>query len=159
MHRRPNTRTVAYAVVALALAAAAVGPSAVSGGSEQRLYIGVNLHFTGPNTTAGTFVASGAVEDSGTADVQHLAIVPSGQSDQGRLSGTETYNSQLGTIVTSFEGTAFPLSSPHEVGLGRFEIVSGTGAYAGLTGRGEFQVVVDTVSNQLIETEVGNARG
>jgi hypothetical protein len=152
-------RTAAYAVVALALVAAVVGPIAASGGSDQRLYLGAYLHFTGPNTTAGTFVASGAIEDSGTVDVQHLAIVPTGHSGHGRLSGTQTYSSQLGTIVTSFEGTAFPLSSPHEVGLGRFEIVSGTGAYAGLTGRGKFQIVVDAVSNQLIETEIGNVRG
>jgi hypothetical protein len=35
------------------------------------------------------------------------------------------------------------------------EIVSGTGAYAGLKGHGTFLIVVDTSTNQLIGTEEG----
>ena len=118
----------------------------------------MNLHFTGPDTSAGTFVVSGAVADSGTVAVDHLAIAPIGNSDQGTLSGVETYTGQLGTIVTRFEGIAFPLSSRHEVGLGHFEVVSGTGAYVGLTGHGTFQIVVDATSNQLIGTETATVR-
>ena len=71
----------------------------------------------------------------------------------------ETYTGQLGTIVTRFEGIAFPLSSPHQVGLGHFEIVSGTGAYVGLTGHGTFQIVVDaTPPTSLIGTETATVR-
>ncbi len=94
----------------------------------------MNLHFTSPNTTAGTFVASGAIADAGLADVRDLSLTPIGRTDTARLSGTETYSGDRGTIVTRFEGIAFPLSSPHEVGIGRFEIVLGTGAYAGVSG-------------------------
>jgi hypothetical protein len=114
----------------------------------------MNLHLTGPNTSAGTFVASGAVADSGAADVGEFTIIPTGSADTGRLSGTEIYTGQLGTIVTRFEGEAFPLSSPHEVGIGRFEIVSGTGPHASLSGNGTFEIVVDRTTNQLIGTEV-----
>ena len=153
MNRTLSLRRVTYAVLALALLAAVIMPIAASGHSAQRLYLGINLHFTGPDTTAGTFVVSGAVADSGTAAVDHLAIVPIGNSDQGKLSGVETYTGQLGTIVTRFKGIAFPLSSPHQVGLGHFEVVSGTGAYVGLRGHGVFQIVVDAASNQLIGTE------
>ena len=145
-------------IVCLAVAGAAAGllaPLAASGGPSQRLYLGMNLHLTGSNTSAGTFVASGAVADSGAADVRELAIVPTGSADNGRLSGREIYTGRLGTIVTRFEGEAFPLSSPHEVGNGRFEIVSGTGPYAGLSGNGTFEIVVDEITNQLIGTEVG----
>jgi hypothetical protein len=158
MNHTLSLRRAAYIVLALALLVAVIAPIAASGDSAQRLYLGMNLHFTGPDTTAGTFVVSGAIADSGTVAVQHLAIVPIGSSDQGHLSGVETYTGQLGTIVTRFDGIAFPLSSPHEVGLGRFEIVSGTGAYAGLTGYGTFQIVVDATSNQLIGTEAATAR-
>jgi hypothetical protein len=146
------------AIVSLAVAgvvAAAVVPFAASGDPTQRLYIGMNLGFTDSGST-GTFVASGAVGDSGRADVVDLTITPAGPSDTGRLSGTETYTGQHGTIVTRFEGQAFPLSSPHEVGSGRFDIVSGTGVYAGIAGQGTFEIVVDVLTNQLIGTEVGS---
>ena len=143
--------------IAMATAAAAVSLAAAAE-PTQRLYIGMSLHFTGPDTTAGTFVVSGAVADSGAADVRDLTITP-GNADSGRLSGTETYNGQQGTIVTHFQGVAFPLSSPHEVGIGQFEIVSGTGAYTGLTGHGTFQIVVDTTPpTSLIGTETATVQ-
>jgi hypothetical protein len=158
MNRTLTSRRIAYVILAIALFAAVLAPVSASGGSGQLFYLGMNLHFTGPNTTAGTFVVSGAITDSGTVAVQHIAIVPIGTSDEGRLSGAETYTGQLGTVVTRFDGIAFPLSSSHQVGLGRFEIVSGTGAYNGLTGHGTFQIVVDPTSNQLIGTEIATVR-
>ncbi len=149
-----NRRVATVSLVVAGAVAAVVAPLAASGDATQRLYLGMNLHFTGPDTTAGTFVVSGAVADSGTADVRDLTITPAGPADTGRLSGTETYMGQQGTIVTRFQGDAFPLSGPHEVGTGRFEIVSGTRAYAGLSGQGTFEIVVDATTNQLIGTEV-----
>ena len=158
MNHTPSPRRTAYVVLALALLAAAIMAIAASGESDQRLYLGMNLRFTGPDTSAGAFVVSGAIADSGTVAVVHLAIAPIGNSDQGTLSGVETYTGQLGTIVTQFEGIASPLSSPHEVGLGHFEVVSGTGAYVGLSGHGTFQIVVDAASNELVGTETANVR-
>ena len=157
MNRKLSRRLT---IVCLAVSGAAAGllaPLAASGDPTQRLYLGMNLHLTGPSTSAGTFVASGAVADSGTADVSELTIIPTRFADSGRLSGTEMYTGQQGTIVTRFEVEAFPLSSPHEVGIGRFEIVSGTGAYAGVSGSGVFEIVVDKTTNQLIGTEVARA--
>src|SRR5438552_13914830 len=143
---------LSFAVVGAA--AAVVAPLAASGDPTQRLDLGMNLRSPGPSTSAGAFVASGAVADSGTVDVRDLTITPAGPADTGRLSGTETYSGQQGTIVTRFQGEAFPLSSPHEVGIGRFEIVSGTGAYAAISGQGTFEIVVDATTNQIIGTEV-----
>jgi hypothetical protein len=153
MNRSPSFRRTTYLVLALALLVAATMEIGASGESAQRLDLAMSLHLTGPDTSAGTFVASGAVADSGTVAVENLTISAIGKSDQGDLSGVETYTGQLGTIVTRFEGRAFPLSSPHEVGLGRFDVVSGTGAYEGISGHGVFEIVVDATSNQLIGTE------
>jgi hypothetical protein len=150
-------RRIKLVVVGALTALAALLPLAASGAPDQRLYIGMNLHFTGATTTTGTFVASGAINDSGTADVQHLALVPIANSDSARLSGDERYTSANGTIVTHFDGIAFPLSNPHAVGKGQFQILSGTGAYAGLKGQGTFLIVVDPISNQLTGTEEGSA--
>src|SRR5215467_5217200 len=124
--RRMLSRRLALVGLAGAIACAAAVPLAASGHAAEPLYVGMNLHLTGPSTSAGTFVASGAIEDAGVADVRDLSITSVGRSDTGRLSGTETYRSDRGTIVTRFAGIAFPLSSLHEVGIGRFEVVSGT---------------------------------
>src|SRR5438552_18903139 len=95
---------LSFAVVGAA--AAVVAPLAAAGDPTQRLYLGMNLHLTSPNTSAGAFVASGAVADSGTADVRDLTITPAGPADTGRSSATETYTGQQGTIVTRFQGEA-----------------------------------------------------
>jgi hypothetical protein len=156
-HLKRKMLTLLTAVIGVvAVAVLAVGAGAAR---DDRLYVGINLHFTGPDTTAGSFVMSGAVEDAGTTQVEHLSLVPIANTDTARLSGDQTYVGAQGTIVTHFEGKAFPLSSPHQVGRGQIEIVSGTGAYAGLRGHGTFLIVVDAVSNQLIGTSEGSVNG
>jgi hypothetical protein len=124
---------------------------------HNKLQIGFSLHFTGPTSTAGTFVASGAVKDSGTSVVTDLALIPQGNQDDARLTGTQTFVGQKGTLTTVFSGLAGPLSDPHQAGKGTFEIVGGTGAYAALKGHGTFLVVVDASTNQIIGTEDGQA--
>jgi TAT (twin-arginine translocation) pathway signal sequence len=123
---------------------------------QKRIFIGFNLHGTGPSSAAGTFVTSGRFEDSGTSTVENLSLVPIDGSDRSRLSGDQQFAGQRGTIFTHFNGVAFPNADPHAVGEGRFRIVSGTGAYAGIDGDGSFLIVVDQISNQFIGTETGN---
>jgi len=123
-----------------------------------QLLIGFDLRFTGASTTAGTFQASGAVDDSGESNVTGLTLEPFGQRDKARLSGTQTFTGAHGTIVTEFKGIAHNVSQPHQYGTGRFRIVSGTGDYDDLKGRGGFTIVVDVSTGRLIGTEKGRAR-
>jgi hypothetical protein len=123
---------------------------------ENDVFIGFNLHGMGPTSAAGTFVMSGRFQDSGASAVENISLVPIADSDRARLSGDQQFVGQQGTIFTQFTGVAFPITSPHEVGEGGFVILSGTGAYAGVRGRGSFLVVVDQISNQFIGTETGN---
>jgi len=125
---------------------------------DRKLLLGFELHFTGPTSTAGTFVASGAVDDSGASTVKDLALEPFGHHDRARLSGEQTFSGALGTVTTRFEGVASDISQPHQYGQGRFRIVAATGAYAELRGKGEFTIVVDAVGNRLIGTETGRIR-
>jgi hypothetical protein len=152
MRRRRIFAPAALAAAALALLFV---PLAASGGDGGRVYLGISLHFTGPTSSAGTFVMSGVLEDSGASTVENIAIVPIGKSDRARLSGDQQYVGQKGTIFTHFEGIAFPLSSPHQVGKGRITFLDGTGAYAGLRGHATFLIVVDAISNQLMGTVSG----
>jgi hypothetical protein len=144
-----------FVVVLVAAVGIPLGASASS--VDTRLQIGFSLHFTGPTSTAGTFVASGAVRDSGTSIVTDLTLTPQGNQDDARLAGTQTFIGQQGTITTTFLGLAGPLNDPHQAGKGTFEIIDGTGAYAEIEGHGTFLVVVDVSTNQLIGTEDGQA--
>lgn len=145
--------------VASALALVSVALAGGDGGQPGgRFVLGFNLHFTGPTSTAGTFVISGALRDSGTSTVEDLAVERFGRRDRGRLSGVQRFVGAHGTLVTRFRGIARDISDAHQWAKGRLEIVDGTGQYAGLRGRGRFTVVVDTATNQLIGTEVGHAR-
>ena len=140
-----------------AVAAVPVVAPAWRGGGE-KLLIGFDLHFTGPTTTAGTFQASGAVDDSGDTTVTGLALDPFGHRDKARLSGTQTFTGAHGSIVTEFKGVARDVSQPHQYGEGRFRIVSATGDYADLDGKGRFTIVVDLTTGRLIGTERGRVR-
>jgi hypothetical protein len=147
-------------VLALVVGALAVVPMVALAwrGGDEELLIGFELRFTGPSSTAGTFVASGAVDDAGSSTVQDLALEPFGRGDRARLSGVQTFAGALGTVTTRFEGVASDVSQAHQYGQGRFRIVAATGAYAGLRGHGEFTIVVDAAGNHLIGTETGRVR-
>ncbi len=129
---------------------------AAEGSDEGRLFIGYSLHPIGPTANAGTFDMSVRFEDSGTSTAYNFKQERIGNSNRARISGDQDFVGQKGTIFTHFEGVAFPYMNPHAVGEGRFTILSGTGAYAGVGGRGTFLIVVDFTSNQLIGTS--NAR-
>jgi hypothetical protein len=142
----------------LAAAAALVAVPLTSASSvDTKLQIGFSLHFTGPTSAQGTFVASGAVKDSGASTVPDFAVTQLGNQDDARLTGTQVFAGSLGTITTTFKGVAGPGTSPHQASQGTFQIVSGTGAYTGLRGQGTFLAVVDFSTNQVIGTEDGQA--
>ena len=145
------------ASVAILAAAVTIPLTAWASSIDTKLQIGFSLHFTGPDSTAGTFVASGAVRDSGTSVVTHIALTPQGNQDDARLAGTQEFIGAKGSITTTFSGFAGPLNDPHQTGKGTFEIVGGTGKYAGIKGHGTFLIVVDASTNQLIGTEDGQA--
>jgi hypothetical protein len=155
--KHPGKKTLRLVVAAAGAVVVAVLAVGASASREDKWYIGINLHFTGPTTTEGTFVMSGAVEDFGTSHVENIVLEPIGKTDTARLSGDQTYVGAKGTIVTRFEGKGLFLSSPHQVGKGQLDVISGTGAYAGLEGHAHFLIVVHTLSNQLMGTAEGHA--
>lgn len=138
-------------VVSLAVAQ----PTAASSG-DSRIQIGESIHFIGPGVTAGTFVASGAVNDSGTVTSQSTNTV--GSDGEQRLEGMATLVGAKGTITEHFEGIITGIA-PHAAARGEFRIIAGTGAYASLRGDGKFVVVVDFSTNQLIRIDDGEAEG
>jgi hypothetical protein len=151
-------RLVLLLAVLAGFAAAVPVVAPASRDHDAKLVVGFELRFTGPSTTAGTFHASGAVKDAGVSNVTNLMVQPIGKRDKARLSGRQTFEGAAGTIVTEFKGVAHDISQAHQYGIGRFRIVSGTGAYADLKGKGRFTIAVDTAANRLIGTEKGHVR-
>lgn len=152
---------IALGTAAVAAAAALVAVPLTSASSvDTKLQIGYSLRLfgvgIGPGGTAGTFVASGAVRDAGTA-TGHSTVTPFGNGGDGRLVGSVTLSGQLGTITEEFEGIAGPLGAPHSAARGTFRIVGGTGAYADLHGHGTFLTVADFSTGQAVRTEEGQA--
>jgi hypothetical protein len=147
-------------LLAAALAAASalmVVPLTSASSIDTKLQIGQSLHFLGgPGASAGTFVASGAVRDSGTVTSQ-ATITQLGNQNDGRLEGTETFVGKLGTFTTEFSGIGGPMGTPHEAAQGTFRIVEGTGAYADLHGEGTFLIVIDFATLQAVRTDEGSA--
>jgi hypothetical protein len=156
--RRHSWRTPGVvALTAAALAAFAALPLAASGTSEKRVVIGLNEHFTGPNSAAGTFIAAGAISDSG-ARTETFTITPSKAGTEATIEGTVNMVGSLGTITEAFSGTLAPLGEPRVFVDGHFEFTGGTGAYAGLRGSGKFLGVADLTTNTVIGTDAGDAK-
>jgi hypothetical protein len=152
---------IALAAAAFATAAALVAvPLTSASSADTKLQIGYSLHLfgvgIGPGGTAGTFIASGAVRDSGTA-TGRSTVTPFGNGTDGRLEGTVTLVGELGTITEEFRGIAGPLGMPHTAARGTFRIVGGTGAYADIDGHGTFNTVADFSTNQAVRIDVGRA--
>jgi hypothetical protein len=144
------------ATLAAASALVAV-PLTAASSIDTKLQIGQSLHFLGgPGASAGTFVASGAIRDSGTVTSQAV-LTPLGNQDDARLEGGETFVGRLGTFTTEFSGIAGPVGAPHEAGRGTWRVVAGTGAYADLHAQGTFLVVVDFSTLQAVRTDEGQA--
>jgi hypothetical protein len=119
---------VALLCVGVALALAA--PLAAAASAPEPVRIETHGVFTGPDSTAGTFVISGAVSDSGS------------YIDSFRLAGetlqvVKTLSGSGGTITLSAQGVVRWTSPTTATFLaGHWQVVSGTGAYAELQGGG-----------------------
>jgi hypothetical protein len=154
---------IALAAAVFTVAAALVAvPMTAASSVDTKLQIGYNLRLfgvgIGPGGTAGTFIASGDVQDAGTATGQST-VTPFGSGGDGRLEGTVTLVGSLGTITEEFSGIAGPLGHPHTAAQGTFRLVGGTGAYAGITGEGTFTTVADFSTNQAVRIDVGEGEG
>lgn len=153
MKQRLLLLTAALAAVATLVVVPMTSASSV----DTKLQIGQSLRFLAPGASSGTFVAAGAIRDSGTV-TSRAVLTPFGNQDDGRLEGTETFVGRLGTFTTEFSGIAGPVGgAPQVAGRGTFRIVAGTGAYTELRGQGTFLVVVDFSTGQAVRTDEGQA--
>src|SRR5437867_2287459 len=98
-----------------------------------------------------TFVATGAISDSGfvTLDDEHDGALPS--PVVGTAHVIRTFHGQAGTLTIRLE-TLLTLTAVPSIGQeqGRWVVVDGTGAYAGLSGEGKETGTRDFAAQTLV---------
>jgi hypothetical protein len=144
-------KLITIAVAAVAAVAVATPASATP---PQPVVLALNGVFTGPNTIAGTWSATGAFTDSGT------------YTETFRLTGNDVHTEKVlvgsqGTIVLDVNAIVVwtsPTTATFRAGAWR--VASGTGAYARLHARGSpgaTDAFADTVGGVITVTHAGTA--
>jgi hypothetical protein len=146
------------ALVALATVAITVPLALASRGNDSRLVIGVRLNFDSPTHAAGTFAACCAVNDDGTAEAQILSFQPK-QGNEATFEATNTFAGQNGSFIIRLRGVTGPLDSDRHIAHGRWSVIDGSGAYAGLRGEGQLTAVTDETNGFLTGVDEGEGHG
>ncbi len=138
-------------MVALALTfALAAFPSSALATSPEPLTIEAEMWMTGPDSAAGTFQATGFVEDSGAAS-EAFRIA------DDTIHGVKTLVGTAGTITVRFQARLTWPGPATGVAEGRFVIVSGTGAYQKLHGVGDTHAELDLATGRIQASYTGAA--
>jgi hypothetical protein len=144
-------------MLAAVVAAFSIVPLAASADRDRQLVMGIRLNFTSPTHADGTFAACCAVNDSGAAQADVTSFTP--RNNKARFEATETLTGAKGTITLALRGTTGPLDSPNHIARGKWKVVTGTGTYAGLRGRGKFTAVTNQATGALTGINQGKVRG
>lgn len=152
MRKRALTSLAAAAVTAVVTLPLA----AASASGEERLVLTERMQLTsfnpatGEGTQAGTFVATGAVNDAGSATAE-FRVVP-GDAGCGVLTGPHTFTGANGaiTVFTRASVCPFPPSTPpRSFARGKWRVVGATGAYEGLHGQGRVYATADFTNGEI----------
>ena len=114
----------------------------------QTVEIHIRFDITGPYTAEGDFYITGAIQDTGTGS-QVVRI-----TDDGMIQGTKILSGQNGTIRLRFNAEATPSGEA----FGHFVVVSGTGAYENIHGKGTTYAtfVLEDGVPKIVGTYLGN---
>jgi hypothetical protein len=125
-----TTRRISLVLTVLFAVALVGGTSAAAAGGKTPVRIETHGVLTGPASVAGTFAMTGAVSDSGT-------FVDSFSLDGDTIRVIKTLSGSKGTFTLRAKG-AVVMTSPTAATFtgGSWRVLSGTGAYADLQGRG-----------------------
>ena len=148
-------RLIVIAAIAAAITAAVVPLAAFADGDDDddAATIGVRLDFTSSTEAAGTFAVCCSVTDSGTAQAEVTSFVE--KRNHARFEATNTFTGTQGSFTILIRGTTGPLDSPVHVARGRWHVIEGSGAYAGLEGEGRLSAVTDQATGALTAIDEG----
>jgi hypothetical protein len=136
---------------------AAIVPLTASGGSGGHVMIAERNLFTGPNTQSGTFHMAGALSDSGDVTAV-FTVTPSGDRS-AVLEGDHTMVGENGTLVVHTRARVYPFPAARAFVEGKWNVVSGSGAYAGMNGGGSVKAVGDFTNSTVTILRDGAVNG
>ncbi len=103
------------------------------------------------NTATGTFAITGGFADSGQATETFTITGPA-------VDGLKTVTGSQGTMTLHFAGTLAPTDNPDVMRVtGTWNLVSGTGAYSGITGQGTLDTTLNVKTGALHAVYTGTA--
>jgi hypothetical protein len=154
-------RLLAIGVVLAAVTVTALAALPLSAGanSDKRFVLAIRGNLTSDTDGSGTFVVGGALRDSGTFDAPFTATPLRNNCFAITTDWTFTASDGSFTLHGSGRSCATSADDPRAVNDFTFKVTSGTGAYAGLAGRGSATGVVDFTDGTFTTLFEGTARG
>ena len=140
-------------------------PLAANAGDEKRIVLTVRLQVTGfvpatgAGTLAGTFQSAGAVNEAGSVAAT-FTLVPVTRGC-GSLTGTHVLTGAAGTLSVRTDALACPYppgSPPRSFVRGKWHVVGGTGASAGLDGKGRILATGDFGTGEITIARDGKVK-
>jgi hypothetical protein len=147
--------SVIVTLITLALVAIAVPLATASPANNNGLVIGIELTFHSSTHATGSFAACCAVNDHGSAEATILSFKPT-TGDQATFKATNTYIGQDGTFKILLKGVTGPLTSKRHIARAYWTVISGSGAYANLRGKGRLTALTDDTNGSLTAIASGN---
>ena len=136
-HVRGRTFRSRVGLLGLFAAVLLANPGAAAAVQPQGISIEAHTQRGCPTASSCVFVASGAINDAGSTLTDSLKATALPSPVVGTAQYVKTFHGQAGSLTIQLESMIRPTDVPwlwHEEG--HWVVVSGTGAYAGLTGQG-----------------------
>ena len=117
-----------------------------------------------PGKQEGTWVAAGAINDTGTAIATSSTPVQIGSTDKGRFTATHVLTSAAGKGTITLQGESEiqpfpppPPPRPPALVNGKWELTGATGTYANLRARGKLYATLDPTTREVTIVRDGKA--
>jgi len=158
IRRRTLACTIVFGFLSLVPAdpRAVAAEASAEGRDEGRLVLTERMQVTnfdprtGQGSQAGTFIASGALNDAGIATAT-FQIKP-GKNGCGVLAGPHTFTGSTGTFTVLTKGVICPFPPPNPPRVfasGTWRVVDAFGGYQGLRGRGTILATADFSTGEI----------
>jgi hypothetical protein len=139
-------RTACAAVLATGLVASS--GSAQSGAAVDNVRLVFDINF---RTRTGNWVSSGAFSDEGII----ANVAKHDPNGQGTLAVVETLSGNRGSFTWKFTRN-FQFVPGESRTAGAWQMISGTGAYSGITGQGKFEGTINSATGEIHDIFTGH---
>ena len=145
---KSNLRRVSLGL--LAIGAIATGSSAQNSAAPDNIRLVLDINFV---DRTGKWASSGAFTDEGII----AEVAKHDPNGRGTLSVLETLSGNNGSFTWRFTRN-FSFTPGRIRTAGAWQMISGTGAYSGITGQGKFEGTLNPQTGQIQDTFTGHVK-